>query len=266
MKGTLCLVILMTLALTAFSQKKIHLDLGIGFTSHVIKDDAMSPVRYTGVLPTLAPGLIKEKYGKKLIELRFPMQYSTIHARDHRKYPTMKGPMGRFDIDYIHLRHTNLIKDSTNGTFFIGGSFHTLISFRFMQQLDNSAIIYDYSNSLGIAAAYRRTFTYHRKRLMHYHRVSIPVVSLATRPDYMNAYNVIEPKGNDPVSDAFSRLKLRSFGSFGRVIIRNTLFYPIKSNNMIALTYEWQYYGASFRVPIRSAYHSFLFSLLVHIK
>jgi hypothetical protein len=265
MKGNLCLVMLVMLASSAFSQKQIYLDLGVGLTSHVIKDDAMSPVRYTGVLPTLAPGLIKEKFGKKLIELRFPMQYSTIHARNHGKYPTMKGPMGRFDIDYIHLRPTNIIKDSTNGTLFIGGSFHTMVSFRFMQQLDNSAIIYDYSNSLEIAAAYRRGFSFHQKRLIHYHRVSIPVVSLATRPDYMNAYNVIEPKGNDPVSDAFSRLKFRSFGSFGRVIIRNSLFYPIRSANMIALTYEWQYYGASFTVPIRSAYHSFLFSLLVHI-
>ena len=150
--------IFVCLAFHALGQKEIHLDLGVGLTSHVIKDDAMSPVRYTGVLPTLAIGTIKTKVNKKLSEVRLTLQYSNIHAKAAKEYPSMKGPLFRLDFDYIHLRQTNLIKDSTDGTFFVGGSFHTLLSFRFMPQLDNSAIIYDYFSSLGISAAYQHEF------------------------------------------------------------------------------------------------------------
>lgn len=253
------------LAFQAVGQKEIHLDLGAGLTSHVIKDDAMSPVRYTGVLPTLSLGTIKTKIDKKLSEARLTLQYSNIHAKAANDYPTMKGPLFRLDFDYVHLRETDLIKDTTFGTFFAGVSFHTLLSFRFMQQLDNSAIIYDYFSSLGISAAYKHEFNWKRKRLMHYHRLSLPVVSYGSRPAYMNVFDFIAPNENDPIGDAFERASIRSFGSHLRVIFRNSLFYPIKSNNLIGLTYEWQYYGASFTVPIRSAYHAVVFSLLVHL-
>lgn len=249
----------------AFGQKEIHLDLGAGLTSHVIKDDAMSPVRYKGVLPTLSLGTIKTKADKKLSEVRLSLQYGNIHAKAANEYPTMKGPLFRLDFDYVHLRQTNLIKDTTYGTFLVGGSFHTLLSFRVMQQLDNSAIIYDYFSSLGISVAYQHEFNWLQKRLTHYHRLSLPVLSVGSRPAYMNVFDFIAPNENDPIGDAFDRASVRSFGSHVRVIFRNSLFYPIKSNNMIGLTYEWQYYGASFTVPIKSAYHSFVFSLLVNL-
>jgi len=264
MKRCLCFM-LVGLAFQAVGQKEIHIDLGAGLTSHVIKDDAMSPVRYTGVLPTLSLGTMKTKFHKKLSEVRLTLQYGNIRAKEGREYPTMKGPLFRMDFDYVHLRHTNLIKDSTQGIFFIGGSFHTLLSFRLMQQLDNSALIYDYFSSLGISAAYRHTFHWKQKRFMHYHRLSIPVVSYASRPEYMNVFDFIAPNENDPIGDAFDHASIRSFGSTHRIIIRNTLFYPIRSNNMIALTYEWQYYAASFTVPIHSAYHLFMFSLFVNL-
>jgi hypothetical protein len=257
--------IFVCLAYHAFGQKEIHLDLGAGLTSHVIKDDAMSPVRYTGVLPTVSLGTIKTKANKKLSEVRLTLQYSNIHAKAAKEYPTMKGPLFRLDFDYVHLRQTKLIKDTIFGTFFVGGSFHTLLSFRFMPQLDNSAIVYDYFSSLGISAAYQHEFNWLKKRLRHYHRLSVPVISVGSRPAYMNVFDFIAPNENDPVGDAFDRASVRSFGSHVRVIFRNSLFYPIRSNNLIGFTYEWQYYGASFTVPIKSAYHSFVFSLLVHL-
>jgi hypothetical protein len=257
--------ILVCLAYHAFGQKVIHLDLGAGLTSHVIKDDAMSPVRYTGVLPTISFGTIKTKANKKLSELRLTLQYSNIQAKAAKEYPTMKGSLFRFDFDYVHLRQTKVIKDTTYGTFFIGGSFHTLLSFRFMPQLDNSAIVYDYFSSLGISAAYQHEFNWLKKRLRHYHRLSIPIVSVGSRPAYMNVFDFIAPNENDPVGDAFDRASVRSFGSHVRVIFRNSLFCPIRSNNLIGFTYEWQYYGASFTVPVKSAYHSFVFSLLVQL-
>lgn len=260
----LCFVLL-SLVFDVSAQKKIYLDLGAGFTSHVIKDDAMSPVRYSGLLPTLSFGTIKSKADRKASELRLVLQYGTIHAKAFREHPTMKGPLFRLDFDYVHLRNTNLIKDSTRGVLLIGGSFHNMIAVRFMQQLDNSAVIYDYFSSLAVSAAYKRSFNWRQKRLSHYHRLSVPIISLGSRPDYMNVFDFIAPKENDPLADASERASLRSFGSHQRVIIRNTLFYPIRSSNMIGLTYEWQYYAASFTVPVKSAYHSVIFSLIVHI-
>ena len=118
---------LVGLAFHAIGQKEIHLDLGAGLTSHVIKDDAMSPVRYNGVLPTLCVGTIKTKVNKKLSEVRLTLQYGNIQAKAAREYPTMKGPLFRLDFDYVHLRQTKLIRDTIHGIFFVGGTFHNLM-------------------------------------------------------------------------------------------------------------------------------------------
>jgi hypothetical protein len=264
MRKCLCFMFV-GLAFQAIGQKEIHLDLGFALTSHVIKDDAMSPVRYTGLLPTLSGGTFKRKAGKKISELRLNLQYGNIHAKAFKEYPTMKGPLYRLDFDYVHLRQTKLIRDTTKGTFFVGGSFHNMTALRLMPQLDNSAVIYDFFTSIGVSAAYLHSFGWKKKRLKHYHRISIPFLSYASRPEYMNAFDFIAPNGNDPIGEAFKHASIHSLGDHQRVMIRNTLFYPIRANNMIAFTYEWQYYAASFTAPIRSASHAFMFSLLVNL-
>jgi hypothetical protein len=264
MRRSLCFI-LVALGLRVNAQKDVYLDLGVGLTSHIIKDDAMSPVRYTGVLPTLSFGTIKSKVNRKQSEVRLGFQYGNIHAKAFKEHPTMKGQLFRFDLDYAHLRETKVIKDSSSGVVFLGGSFHTLIALRIMPQLDNSAIIYDYFSSLGVSAAYKRSFRWKQKTLSHYHRISIPVLSYGSRPDYMNVFDFIAPNENDPIADAAEQASFRSFGSLQRLVARNTLFYPIRSNNLIGLTYEWQYYAASFTVPIKSAYHSVMLTLVVHI-
>jgi hypothetical protein len=43
------------------------------------------------------------------------------------------------------------------------------------------------------------------------------------------------------------------------------LFYPIRGNNQLGISYEWQYYTASFTERIKGASHAILFSLLVNI-
>jgi hypothetical protein len=251
--------------LYASGQKTTYLDLNGGFTYQVIKDNAMSPVRYQGALPTLSFAIMREKQGKRLIEIRLPVQYGLIHARQMKEYASMKGNMFRCDLDYIYLRHTNLIKDSLKGEFFIGGSLHTFLDVKYMPQLDNSAIIYNNFNSLALSAAYWNAFKFHKKILTHYHRISFPLLSYGTRPGYMNVYDVTNPYHDDLLKAALSHARVCSVGSFGRMMIRNSLFYSIRGNNQLGITYEWQYYGASFTEQIRAASHAIMFSLLVNL-
>lgn len=261
-------VLLLTLlglnAIHAWGQKTTYLDLGAGFTYHVIKDEAMSPVRYTGLLPTVSFGILKEKQGKRLTELRIPVQYAIINARQFKEYSTMKANMFRLDIDYVYLRQTNLIKDDRKGKFFLGASLHSFLDVRFLPQLDNSAIVYDLFNSLAVSAAYKHTFKLKSKMLTHYHRISLPLVSYGSRPDYLNVYDVTNPE-DDVLKYALRNTRFCSFGSYGRILMRNSLFYPIRGNNQVGISYEWQYYAASFTEQIRAASHAIMFSLLVNI-
>ncbi len=251
-------------AVQAIGQKTSYLEFGGGFTYHVIKDDAMSPVRYKGLLPTLSFGILKEKQGKRLTELRLPIQYALITSGDFKKYPTMKANMFRFDIDYVYLRKTTLIKDTLKGTFFLGASLHTFLDVRHLPQLDNSAIVYDNFTSLAISAAYKRSFKVIRKLLTHYHRISLPVLSYGNRPNYLNMYDVTDPE-DDLFKYAQRNARMCSFGSFGRIMLRNSLLYPIRGNNQLGISYEWQYYTASFTEQVKGASHALLFSLLVTI-
>lgn len=257
-------VLLCLHAVQARSQKTTYLALGGGFTYHQIKDNAMSPVRYKGWLPTLSFSMLKEKQGRWLTELRLPIQYALITSGDFKEYPTMKANMFRLDIDYVYLRNTNLIKDTGKGTFFLGASLHTFLDVRYLPQLDNSAIVYDNFTSLAISAAYKRSFQLKRKRLTHYHRVSLPLLSYGTRPGYLNVYDVTNPE-DDLFTYAQRNARMCSFGSFGRIMLRNSLLYPIRGNNQLGISYEWQYYAASFTEQVKGASHALLFSLLVTI-
>jgi hypothetical protein len=251
-------------ALQANGQKTTYLDMGGGFTYHVIKDDAMSPVRYKGLLPTLSFGILKEKRGKRLTELRLPVQYALLTSGQFKEYPSMKANMFRLDMDYVYVRQTNMIKNSVKGAFFLGASLHTFLDMRYLPQLDNSAILYDNFNSLAISAAYKRTFKLKHKQLTHYHRISMPLFSYGSRPDYLNIYDVTNPD-DDLFKYAQRNARLCSFGSFWRIMMRHMLFYPIRGNNQLGISYEWQYYTASFTERIKGASHAILFSLLVNI-
>lgn len=239
--------------------------LSTGLTFQRIKDNAMSPVKYLGTLPTLSFGFLKEKQARRLTELYLPVQYAKIHSRQVKEYATMKGNMFRLDLDYVYLLNTGTITDSAKGQFYIGGSLHTFLDVRYLSQLDNSAILYDNFNSIAISAAYKHSFRLNSKILQHFHRVSVPFLSYGTRPDYMNLYDITDPSNNDLLKDALSHSRICSFGSFSRIIIRNCLFYPIRGRNLLSLTYEWQYFTATFTERIKAGSHSILLSLLVNI-
>ncbi|QHT70268.1 hypothetical protein GXP67_28265 [Rhodocytophaga rosea] len=252
-------------AQTDLPEKSTYLELSPGLTYHQVKDDAMSFVRYQGVLPTLSFGIWKEKSDRKLIEWYLPLQFATIRSNNAKGYLPMKATMFRFDLDYVHLRKIFREKELGNKAFYLGASQHTFLDIRYAPQLDNSAIVYDNFHSLGISGAFLRTFQIGNKKVKHYHRISIPVLSFGTRPDYMNTFDLIEPGGNNPIKDAYQRASFHSFGSFQRIIIRNSLFYPIRATNQLGLTYEWQAYSAAFTVPIKAASHTLRFSLLVNL-
>jgi hypothetical protein len=171
----------------------------------------------------------------------------------------------RADFDYVHLRKLYPARVNRRGEVFLGGSLHTFLAVRYAPQLDNSSIVYDHFYSLAVSGAYRRAFRLGAKTLRHYHRVSLPLLSYGTRPDYMNTFDLIAPGGNNPLKDAYGRARFCSFGSFAQVMVRNSLFYPVRGGNQLGLTYEWQAYGASFRVPVRAASHALRFSLLVNL-
>ncbi len=242
-----------------------HLELSPGLTFHQVKDDALSPVRYRGLLPTLFLGWLKDKPGRKLVEWQLPVQFADLRSRQANAYVSRKATTFRFDLDYVHLRELLPAKETRAGAFYLGGSLHTFLALRYAPQLDNSAIVYDHFYSLAVSSAYRRSFQLGNKTLLHYHRVSLPLLSYGTRPDYMNTFELIEPGGNNPLRDAYRRARVCGFGSFARVMIRNSLFYPIRSGNRLGLTYEWQAYGASFAVPVRAASHTLRFSLLINL-
>ncbi len=261
----LCVGISLTAAGQPGTSRLNYLDLSPGLTFHQVKDDALSPVRYRGVLPTLALGWFKDKAGRKLVEWQVPLQFSSLRSNAAKAYLPMKATAFRADLDYVHLRRLFPASEGRTGEFFVGGSLHGFLAVRFAPQLDNSAIGYDHFYSLAASGAYRRSFRLGAKTLQHYHRVSLPLLSYGTRPDYMNTFDLIAPGGNNPPADAYGRLRFCSFGSFARVMVRNSLFYPVRGGNQLGLTYEWQAYGASFRVPVRAASHTLRFSLLVNL-
>ncbi len=139
-----------------------------------------------------------------------------------------------------------------------------MIAARFHPGLDNSAIVYENFHSIGVSGAYQNTFRWKHKQLYHFHRLDVPVLSYGTRPPYMNAQDVVDPE-YDLLAEGLSNGRPGSLGTFARVIISNSIHYPIRGQNRLAFTYEWEFYRATFTETVRAASHNLVLSLLVRI-
>ncbi|MEO1049063.1 MAG: hypothetical protein AAFX87_00440 [Bacteroidota bacterium] len=236
-----------------------YLTAGIGSQNVVLYDQHMSPLNYYG--GSLFPRFGYEKSGERSkSRLYFDFVYGSIRSRNATELRPMRGDYIRFDVDYTYLRYVKSVFKNRY-KLYLGGQLLSHSNVRLNEQLDTGFITFIFSNSLAVSSAIERKVRWLGREITLYYQLGIPVISHVIRPSYLNIFNYLDPE-NDWVgerlddSDLLTINKLQSFNS------RFELNYPLNTNNIIRLSYNWDFYNLNNKLNAVSASHKVLVSFL----
>lgn len=221
-------------------EKLRHFAYGFSISHFNVKDDAMSPVRYTGTSYGLNFGLRKERT-KWLSKIDFGISGGSLKSIYFEEGDLSKTVNMGIELDYTLLRRMKALRQGELD-WFLGGSIGQLGSFRFHSQLDNSAGIYDSFTSIGLTSAIRKKINLGKRKFTFYYQVNVPVLSVVMRPSFNGLFNFVDPE-SDFFQENFDKHGLASFGSFMRLNNRFELSYVTKgSQNRLNFGYQWDVY------------------------
>jgi len=245
-----------TLALSRF------ISTGMGTLKVDLRDDHMSPMKYSNTFLTPYLSYEKEKAGKLLSSLELYGALGNIRSENSTEERPMKGKYYRLDIEYAYLRFMDHIINERY-RWFLGGNYHFHGNVRLNEQLDTSFITFIFLNGLSLSNMVERDLQMLNRSVKIRYRLELPLVTHVIRPNYLNIYNYLDPE-NDWLVERLQDSELLLAGKMFRMKSRLELLYPIKSDNNLKFTYAWDYYSLSDKLHAKAAGHQFLFTYMLY--
>ncbi|MGB0524269.1 MAG: hypothetical protein ACPGJS_14970 [Flammeovirgaceae bacterium] len=242
--------------------KKRHFVFGLGMNYFNLKDDAMSPVRYTGSSFVFNLGTQKET-SKWLSRVDFSLNAGALRSMYYEETERGKTLNLRMDLAYSRLQKIKTLGKS-NVEWLLGGSVDTQAALRLHNQLDNSSGVYDSFTSLSASTAFRKSFEWKKRQFQFSYQASIPFVTVVLRPSFNGLFNFVDPE-SDFFQENLDRHGFASFGSYFRLNNRYELAYWTRGGqNQIRLGYQWDILRYQKLHQLVMAKHQFYLSSLFY--
>lgn len=243
-------------------EKNRYLFLGLGITSQILQDPAVSPMRYNGAPIHIAIGY--EKHKERLIS-RFELNgdIGALSSSNATEVRPMKSSFYRIDLQYTYLRKAIRFKENTY-TLWLGGKYLWHNSLRLTPQNDTGFISFLIANSLKASAVLQRAYMLRNKNLTVQFGIDLPLISHVIRPSYLNIFDYLSPE-NDWLGERLEESKFYTINRFPGLNTRLALTYPIKGGNALRLAYHWEFYHLNELRRVNYARQLFQFSFLAKI-
>lgn len=248
--------------LQVYSQgiKKIrYLTLGMGTTSQLLQDPAVSPMLYQGSPFTFYLGFEKRK-GHSRSQLSLTTDLGKLQSRNATELRPMSSSFYRIDIDYSYLR---LLKPG-KFNWFLGGHFRSHNSIRLTPQNDTGFISFLIGNGLGISVRGETDVMLLGRTVNISWQGDVPLFTHIIRPSYLNIYNYIDPE-HDWLEERLEASRFVTLNQFPAISSNFQLNYPIRGENQLRLAYQWNFYHLNAAHSVNSGRHSFTIGLLINI-
>lgn len=228
-----------------------------GFAYQQGRDEAMSPLIYSGSHFNGVVGLEKTKNGKfNALDLEI-MVGRTRPSTQPKSYRST-APALRLQMDYSHQR---LIKSWQNQQLklYIGGAMNNMLNVLLHRSFMNNSLNYAFSSSLGAAGRLHYQFKVKEKAFRIYAQVHLPLIAFNFRPSYASSI----PEGyiaqdRSDLRAFFDSGKLQTLNDFFRLRNELGIFHLLPNNNQVLLTYRWDYYSITHPHPVQMAVHQIL--------
>lgn len=207
--------------------RSFYLRLGCGPAREALRDQAMSPLLYSGFQGAFQLGFDAER-PKGLHRMDAWFWYGTTTAGS-----------GRNTQNYTFAINGSYLRQLPATPIRLGGAFTFWGSFREHQTLVNSYFFYDVFFALGpTVSAVRSIQVLHRKWQLD-GQLGIPLLTLGARPAYSGLEAI--PFTHDDFPD-LKYLRVGSLNLLQNVKLRLEIIYPLKRGNRLSLLYFWDIY------------------------
>jgi hypothetical protein len=224
---------------TKFNRYRV---ISAGFSLPLLRDQAISPLRYTGLglLVTInswkvKPEVLKQSFAKAGFAYLANSANSNSLTFFHAEY------------DYTYFRKIKTYREDRL-RIFAGGGADAFVNLKLLSLNVNNQLGYDFAASLKVSGLMQYDFRLFKRKFLLTEQLSIPFVSVLSRPPFSwpAPYDAYEEGGKWT-----SAIKVASFGNYFRLQNRLSLdWFPSerrlrKARHHISsnwrLTYEWDY-------------------------
>lgn len=218
---------LLALHLHAQSLEGHYMPYGIGYGYETVKDEALSPVSYSGSLGAMTTGYYyqNEKWLSALdLTIMGGFQSPDVNRENNPSQTISVLSRGTYE-----LAHRIFVKN--NWTFFAGIYSHNIWDYRNHNRYTNSADNYTGLFSFGPVVNLQKPFNFWNKSWAFQYNLGLPFGTYFMRPGYVRPYSNYEI-GNKGF--AF-------WGKFYTIDSRADLIWIFKNGNILRLSYHWDY-------------------------
>ncbi len=230
MKSYRLLLILLFLSFTiAHAQlpKGHYMPFGIVYSFETVKDDALSPVSYSGHFGGLSIGYYfqNEKWISLLdINGSGGIQHPDVNREGSRSSTITTATRGSYQL----LRKLSTYR---NWTFYSGLLSHNIFDFRQHNRYGNSSDNYEALFGFGPSFAVQRPFELFNKNFAIQYTLGIPFGAYYIRPSYIKPYF-----GDKAGSKGFA-----FWGDFYTLNSKTELIWMLGNGNQLRLFYNWEF-------------------------
>jgi hypothetical protein len=204
-----------------------YMPFSLGYVYNTVKDDALSPVSYSGNLGSISSGYYyQNKKWINAVDLGGfgGFMFPNVNREENPNQVTALSARLQYNLSYKVFEHNDW-------HFFAGLLSHNLWDFRSVSRYSNSSFNYNGFFSGGVKITIQKPFNLFGESFGFQYGLGIPVATYAWRPGYIKPF----------LSNDFGTEEFYYWDDYFAFDSRSDLLWKINESNFIGLTYQWEY-------------------------
>lgn len=226
---TIQLLILLVISLPLSSQifEGHYMPFGLGYAVNTVKDDALSPVSYSGNLGSLSSGYYyqNKKWISTLDLSGFGgIMLPNVNRENNPNQLTAISGRANYSLSYK-------VFEKDDWHFFAGLLSHNIWDYRDVNRYSNSSFNFNGFFSAGIQLTVQKPFKLWNNNFGFQYSFGLPVGAYAWRPGYIKPF----------LANEFGTKEFYFWGDYYAIDSKTDLLWKINEANFIRLSYQWEY-------------------------
>tara|TARA_R110002072_G_scaffold158421_6_gene309363 strand:+ start:1810 stop:2577 length:768 start_codon:yes stop_codon:yes gene_type:complete len=204
-----------------------YLPFGLGYSHQTVKDNSFSPVSYSGHLGSISTGYYSQtKNWLSLLDISGfgAFLYPNVNRENNSNSAISISARLIYRMSYK-------VYEKRNWHFFAGLVNHNIWDYRDISSFSNNSFNFNGFFSAGINLSTQKNFELWNQNFGFQYTLAIPFVTYALRPGYIKPFLAEEIGSQD----------FYFWSDYFALDSKTELFWKINSNNLIRLTYQWEY-------------------------
>jgi len=225
-----------------------YMPFGLGANYSIVKDDALSPMSYSGFLGQMESGYIYQNQkwiSSFILSGSGGIQKPDVNREKHPSQTLSISSRACYNLSYNVLNYKNW-------TFFAGLKSLNSWDFRGNERYSNSYFNFAGIFSAGPVLTAQREFQFFHKNWGFQYDFTLPLAAYTLRPSYIKPY----------FADKLGFRDFAFWGDYFQFDSKAQLVYFLPNHNQLRLSYTWEYAQINIPNKLQQARHALVISTL----